>query len=125
MSDSNFIDIPGYGRVSPTFFRMEVLRDVIAERNRQEDLKAAGKFPATCADNTISDETKCCVLTKENGEVARVLCERASGRAGGTDDKLYEELVQVAAVAIAWCEALQLKARQRNVIAVASDRALS
>ena len=95
--------------LSPAWFRMEVLRDVINERNRQEDLKAAGRFPATCADSTITDETKCAVLTEENGEVARVLCERASGRAGGTDDKLYEELVQVAAVAIAWCEALQYK----------------
>jgi hypothetical protein len=105
------MNIPGYGTVSPAYFRMEVLRDVINERHRQEDLKAAGKFPATCADNTISDETKCAVLTEENGEVARVLCERACGKPGGSDDNLYEELVQVAAVAIAWCEALQYKRR--------------
>ena len=107
------MNLPGYGEVKPSYFRMEVLRDIVNERNRQEELKAKGKFPATCADNTITDETKCAVLTEENGEVARVLCERACNPLSpeGDDDHLYTELIQVAAVACAWCEALQYKRR--------------
>lgn len=93
---------------------MEVLRDIINERNRQDDLKAQGKFPHTCADVPgLTDGVKCAVLTEENGEVARVLCELAQGKlsAYAADEALYEELVQVAAVAVAWCESLQYKRR--------------
>jgi len=109
MSNKLFID--GYGTVGPSWFRFEVLTDISKERERQESLKAAGKFPATCADDTISETVKCAVLTEENGEVARVLCERACNPESeeASDAKLYEELVQVAAVATAWCEALKVK----------------
>ena len=107
---SNTLFIEGYGSVGPSWFRFEVLTDISRERERQESLKAAGKFPATCADN-IPETTKCCVLTEENGEVARVLCERACNPESeeASDAKLYEELVQVAAVATAWCESLKVK----------------
>jgi len=110
------LHIDGYGAVGPSWFRFEVLTDISRERERQESLKAAGKFPATCADDIITDQTKCCVLTEELGEVARVLCERECkpGCDAGSDAKLYEELVQVAAVATAWCEALKLKAAQQR-----------
>jgi NTP pyrophosphatase (non-canonical NTP hydrolase) len=105
------LHIDGYGSVGPAWFRFEVLTDISRERERQEALKAAGKFPATCADDTISETTKCAVLTEELGEVARVLCERECkpGCEAGCDAKLYEELVQVAAVATAWCEALKVQ----------------
>ena len=111
--------IDGYGAVGPEWFRFEVLTDISKERNRQESLKAAGKFPATCADETLGDSIKLCVLTEEVGEVARVLCERTCnpGFHDGSDAKLLEELVQVAAVATAWAECLKLKAaadRQRR-----------
>jgi len=110
------VSIDGYGWVGPSWFRFEVLTDISRERERQEGLKAAGKFPATCADDTITEQVKCCVLTEELGEVARVLCERTArpGCGAGSDAKLYEELVQVAAVAAAWCEALKLKLAQKN-----------
>jgi NTP pyrophosphatase (non-canonical NTP hydrolase) len=103
--------IDGYGAVGPEWFRFEVLTDISKERNRQESLKAAGKFPATCADDTLLSAMKCAVLTEELGEVARVLCERECkpGCEAGSNAKLYEELVQVAAVATAWCEALKLQ----------------
>ena len=111
--------IDGYGAVGPEWFRFEVLTDISKERNRQESLKQAGKFPATCADYGLSDSIKLCVLTEEVGEVARVLCERVCkpGCEAGTDARLLEELVQVAAVATAWAECLKLKAaadRQRR-----------
>ena len=77
----------------------DVLIDVAAERLRQEGLKASGKFPATCAD-PIPDGAKLAILMEEVGEVARAINDRQSR------DELRAELVQVAAVAVAWLEAM-------------------
>lgn len=86
----------------------EALRDVSDERMRQEHLKAEGKFTLTCADE-MSNGARLAVLMEEVGEVARAILE------GGIDgevshDKhgkdLRKELVQVAAVAVAWIEGL-------------------
>lgn len=82
---------------TPTKVTNRVLLDVMAERARQELLWPDG----TCAHMTARGEDLAClsVLTEEVGEVARALNE---------DDgpALREELVQVAAVAIAWLEGL-------------------
>ena len=77
----------------------DVLIDVAAERLRQDALKAAGKFPATCADNTLSAGQKLAILVEEVGEVARAICDR-------NPKHMRKKLVQVAAVAVAWVEAL-------------------
>ena len=76
----------------------DVLIDVAAERLRQEGLKASGKFTATCADD-IPAASKLAILVEEVGEVARAICDR-------DPEHMREELVQVAAVAVAWVEAL-------------------
>jgi hypothetical protein len=106
-----------------------VLVDVQLERLRQEKLKADGKFKWTCADNhwthngaarIISLDRKLSVLSEEFGEVSNEVVEY-----GITEDKYAEEglnfpphrvayyfnrirkeLIQVAAVAVAWCEAI-------------------
>lgn len=66
------------------------------ERRRQE-----AKFPnRTCAD-PLPPELKVAVLVEEVGEVARAVLEHEPA------DRLRDELVQVAAVAVAWLEALQ------------------
>ncbi len=75
----------------------DVLRAVAHERIRQEELKAAGKFTHTCADAELSDDACCRVLGEEFGEVCRALND-------GDLANLREELVQVAAVAVAWVE---------------------
>jgi NTP pyrophosphatase (non-canonical NTP hydrolase) len=51
------------------------------------------------------------VLTEEVGEVARVLCENELGDLGDgvTKARLREELVQVAAMACAWIDAIDLE----------------
>lgn len=46
------------------------------------------------------------VLTEEVGEVARVLCEDELGNEPDTAARLREELVQVAAMACAWIDAI-------------------
>ena len=101
-----------------------VIREIVRERERQEELKNSGKFLWTCADPAIANPRKLAVLAEEFGEAAREVTEEIieydkSGRA--TDDitgslhdvaqaeartRLRKELIQVAAVAVAWVEAL-------------------
>ena len=77
--------------------RQDVLAEVGRERSRQEQLKAKGKFTYTCADAEMPDGQRLAVLVEEVGEVARAM----------NDGKgLREELIQVAAVAVAWVEAI-------------------
>lgn len=86
------------------------LRDVGMERFRQEDLKVSGRFEFTCADGGMSNAEKLTVLTEEVGEVAREVLTQDGRRLArdtiGTREQLRKELVQVAAVAVAWIEAL-------------------
>lgn len=77
---------------------------IVEERHRQNKLKADGKFAYTCADvivgeHRITSADKLAILAEEFGEVARAVCE-------GDRVNLREELTQVAAVCLAWLEAL-------------------
>ena len=76
----------------------ETLAEVRRERWRQECAIRTGKIPWDCANPLVSDDAKLAVLGEEFGEVARALLEDR-----GT---LRGELIQVAAVAVAWAEAL-------------------
>lgn len=93
----------------------DVLLEVASERARQEELQRSGRFPWTCArvyapysnapgihfeqGERIPQPAKLAVLAEEFGEVARAVCE--------CDMKnLREELIQVAAVAVAWAESM-------------------
>ncbi len=75
---------------------------ISAERRNQEAKRAAGKFRhgKAAADSDTSDEFKCTVLGEEYGEVCKEVCEAKS------DEKLKWELVQVAAVAVAWLQSM-------------------
>ena len=81
------------------------LRAVSDERNRQEELKKAGRFEHTCADPEATDPYRLGVLVEEVGEVAKAINE---GDAPG----LKAELAQVAAVAVAWLESIEMKEEQ-------------
>lgn len=72
-----------------------VLFDVSAERERQDATwnRSPGNWPG-------SDGEKLAVLVEEVGEVARALLEREG------PERLRAELIQVAAVAVAWAETL-------------------
>jgi NTP pyrophosphatase (non-canonical NTP hydrolase) len=86
------------------------LRLVKAERIRQETLKAEGRFEFTCADDGLSNAEKLACLTEEIGEVAQEVLTQEGRRLArdtvGTPEALRKEIVQVAAVALAWIEAL-------------------
>lgn len=85
-----------------------ILIEVSLERERQEALCKAGKFPATCADPKQPDTDKLPILIEEVGEVARAMCE-AIGATDVQSSGLRTELVQVAAVAVAWIEAIDAR----------------
>ena len=72
---------------------LRALRDVVLERGRQEQLHA----PRTCANPEMSEGDKLAVLVEEVGEVAKALLEGPG---------LRDELVHVAAVAVAWVESI-------------------
>lgn len=91
----------------------EVLEDVRRERFRQEELCRKGKFPATCADHKRPDAEKLPVLMEEVGEAARAMCE-AGGATDVQSKGLRAELVQVAAVAVAWVEAIDKRSKKRS-----------
>ncbi len=78
----------------------EVLSDVAFEIQRQDDLARAGKFGATHILPGGPDADRLAIIVEEVGEVAKELNEERAGK--GLPGKLYEELVQTAACAVAW-----------------------
>lgn len=109
----------------------EVLDLVHNERQRQEALREAGRFKSTCSDPAMSGYEKCAVLTEEVGEVSEhagdeidrrlvavlaLLMGRVAHSTKSTEGRtinrprtaedLKKELIQVAAVAVAWAESL-------------------
>ncbi len=90
---------------------IDILSEIVAERKRQDRLKAEGKFKFTCADANIRETEAAAILCEEVGEVAREALAWDGLEAGPADrKKLRTELIQVAAVAVAWIEKLD-KAR--------------
>ena len=79
--------------------RDEALRAVGSERLWQEQLKVWGKFKTTCADTGMTHAERLAVLVEEVGEAATEVMN-------GRENELRYELIQVAAVAVAWIEAL-------------------
>jgi NTP pyrophosphatase (non-canonical NTP hydrolase) len=74
--------------------RDAIYAEINAERARQE-----AKFPGRTPAHDIGDLLKLAVLHEESGEVANALIE-------GDREGLRKELVQVAAVCVAWLEAM-------------------
>lgn len=78
----------------------EVLVDVYNERARQENLVGV-KFDWTAAHPQVTADERLRILVEEVGEVARAIHERADL------EHLYEEFVQVAAIAVASAESIR------------------
>lgn len=75
-----------------------VLRAIQRERERQNDLVAAGKIRIDCACCFATSATQMPVLIEEVGEWAKSEHENESL------ERIYEEIIQVAAVAAAIAE---------------------
>lgn len=82
------------------------LEAVKVERDKQEELKKKGKFAYTCADKEMNDFEALAVLAEEFGEVAHEVNEGIGDGRKINKQKLKKELVQTAAVCIAWLEKL-------------------
>lgn len=102
-----------------------ILQDVVEERKRQDRLRDAGKFKYTCADPEIPLAAAIAALGEEFGEV----CTEALKLGGdvavdpGEDVSahLRAELVQVAAVCVAWVEKIDREHRARVAAQRGSD----
>lgn len=97
-----------------------IFEDIARERIRQNDLVRAGKFLWNCSDLSQSYARKLAVLSEEVGEVAKEVTEELISKDKYAKDsmqfpnhrvifyanRIRKELVQVAAVCVAWIEAL-------------------
>lgn len=87
--------------------RETIFSDIHSERNRQEQLCKEGRFTHTCASPVMNNEDCYLVLGEEFGEVGRAILERNRGHSESLDKHgkdLRKELIQVAAVCVAWIE---------------------
>jgi len=115
-------DQAGPSRMDVTDKTFGVLREVYAERKRQDALVKEDKFPWNCAHPKPHWSEKLAVLAEEFGEVGREVTEYLITRDKYLEDKelgsipdhrvkyyrdrLRKELIQVAAVCVAWAESL-------------------
>jgi len=87
-----------------------IYQRITHERERQSRLVESGSIPWDCADQFVGHDQKLAVLVEEVGKVARVLIEKPNWNLGDNRGsflaKLREELNQVAAVSVAWLEAI-------------------
>lgn len=86
----------------------KILGDIAGERMRQVKLRDEGRFRHTVACAGMTDGERLGVLGEEFGEVCRALQERLGSCNDTHHLNLRRELVQVAAVAAAWAERLDL-----------------
>lgn len=82
----------------------DVFDDIARERNRQEELKRAGRFAHSCADDEMTHPNRFVVLGEEFGEVAGAVAQTTGIANDRTTADLRKELLHVAAVAVAWLE---------------------
>jgi hypothetical protein len=111
------------------FYKMNLVMEAIGqERVRQEELRENGKFLWTCASTNIIHTSKLAVLAEEFGETAKEVVDygisiekyTAASMQFPKHRSLYflkrirEELIQVAAVCVAWCEAIDKEIESLN-----------
>jgi len=104
---------PASGALAPLETRRRrqahIINAIIAERERQELLAATGQLPFSCAQQEIPVGCKYPVLGEEAGEVGTAVQELQcfEDETGKLTDNLEKELIQTAAVCVAWLEALE------------------
>lgn len=96
---------PGEPGIATRIALIHVARERARQETKCADMSDKGFDWKTCASPWMSEGNKLAVLMEEVGEVAREVCEaRAEARDPGSN--LHTELIQVAAVAVAWAEGL-------------------
>lgn len=74
------------------------LAAIFDERERQRQLWGGG--PGDCSHPSTKNDTRLCILVEEIGEIAHAMNENDT-------ENLKEELVQSAAVILAWLEGIE------------------
>lgn len=99
--------------------REQALTRVNLERDRQERMKAEGRFKYTCADQAMTDHEFVAVLGEEFGEVCRQALTQPDDPlahdTSGSLEGLLKETIHVAAVAVAKAEALLEEAKENGI----------
>lgn len=86
-----------------------ITAEVLEERHRQELLRERGRFTHTA--RTEPDPFRALAyLTEEVGEAARAVIASSGAASDGGGD-LRTELIQIAAVAVAWVEGIDARSR--------------
>ncbi len=94
-----------------------VIGDVYAERCRQNVLKKEGRFKFTCAD-PIPNTERLAILMEEIGEASRAILEMEKLANDVHNVNLRKELVQCAAVLVAWIEGVDADEEMRITIGI-------
>lgn len=89
----------------------KILAEVIQERVRQETLRIEGVFAHTLNEPDYTMSQKLATLTEELGEISRVIQNIECMRLKQEGQQLYlpslrNELLQLAALSVAWLEGL-------------------
>ncbi len=90
----------------------DVFLDIERELARQKKLQLEGQFMYLCDSPTLPNARALSILTEETGEVARAVNDYYTVLDYSGDDKdlkdaeakIYEELIQVAAVAVSFAK---------------------
>lgn len=87
-----------------------ILIAIGSERRRQDILKSQGRFEHTAADPEVNHYQRLAMITEEVGEVAKEVLGQEEGKLAHDNDcdvvSLRKELIQVAAIAVAWLEGI-------------------
>jgi hypothetical protein len=83
-----------------------LLQEIVIERERQEILRNEGRFSHTAASATLSPSQRYAIVGEEFGELggAVLAAEKLATDRTGTSQR--KELIQLAAVCLAWLEYL-------------------
>jgi len=87
---------------------LDISAAILAERRQQEQHKLDGRFAHSCAEPLGGkfDFERLAILGEEFGETAHEVNETIGGHRPLNRMKLRKELLQVAAVAVAWLQGL-------------------
>lgn len=89
-----------------TYYMKRVIHKITKERHRQESMIQSGKIFGDVKDPEEPEPLKLTILAEEFGEVANAVLESDRSNRSSREHMLTE-LIQVAAVACAWAEALE------------------
>lgn len=84
----------------------EIYREIARAREELERLRVEGRFHQTPDDRKMPIFLKACILAERTGKVCTAVMHEVKGCTSRETSTVRVELIQVAAVVVAWLEAL-------------------